>query len=204
VVLDYLKRSFDRLPIPREGREIVNLPNSITMLRILIIPVLFLLLLRPGRMLSLSIAVLFLLAALTDLLDGYVARRYEIVTKTGMLLDPIADKIIVNTAMILLIPIGRIPAWIVAVIVMRDFIVDGVRHVASAGGFILSASTLAKYKAVTQIAAITALLIHYPLFGLDAHDVGIVILYAALILSIGSGMDYLVKFYRQTFRVRVE
>ncbi len=201
MVIDYIKRTFDELPIPKERRDLINLPNSITMLRILIIPVLFLLLLHPGRILSLVIAVLFLLAALTDLLDGYVARRYQIVTKTGMLLDPIADKIIINTAMILMIPIGRIPAWIVAVIVMRDFIVDGIRHMASAGGFILAASKLGKQKTFSQVAAITALLIYYPLSGIDAHVVGLFILYITLLLSIGSGIDYLVKFYRKTFNI---
>lgn len=199
MVIDYIKKTFDELPIPKERRELINLPNSITMLRILIIPVLFLLLLRPGRILSLVIAVLFLLAALTDLLDGYVARRYQMVTKTGMLLDPIADKIIINTAMILMIPIGRIPAWIVALIVMRDFVVDGIRHMASADGFILPASKLGKQKTISQVAAITALLIYYPLVGIDTHVVGLFILYITLLLSIGSGIDYLVKFYRKTF-----
>ena len=150
MLLDYLKKSFDRIPIQKEGREIVNLPNCITMLRITVIPVFFFLLVNPGRTLSLIIGILFALAALTDLLDGYIARRYEIVTKTGKLLDPIADKLIISTAMILLIPIGRVPAWIVAVIIMRDLIVDGIRQVASAGGRILSASKLAKKKTVFQ------------------------------------------------------
>jgi CDP-diacylglycerol--glycerol-3-phosphate 3-phosphatidyltransferase len=203
VVIDYLKKSFDRLPIPREGREIINLPNSITMLRIAVIPVLFLLLLRPGPTLSLVIAILFVLAALTDLLDGYIARRYEIVTKTGKLLDPIADKLIISTAMILMIPIGRIPAWIVAVIIMRDFVIDGIRHVASAGGLVISASRLAKQKTVSQVAAVTALLIYYPLFGADAHAVGMFILYISLVLTLWSGLDYLVKFYRETIRVNM-
>ncbi len=200
MALDYLKKFFDTLPIPGEGREIINLPNSITLLRIFIIPVLFLVLSNPGRTLSLTIGVLFLLAALTDLLDGYIARRFEIVTKTGKLLDPIADKIIVSTAMILMIPTGRIPAWIVAVIVMRDFVVDGIRHVASASGLIIQASKLAKQKTVSQVAAITALLIHYPLFGADAHAVGIFILYISLFLTLWSGMDYLLKFYREAVR----
>lgn len=203
MVFDYLKESFDRLPIPREGREILNLPNSITLLRIAVIPVLFLVLLRPGRTLSLVIAVLFVIAALTDLLDGYIARRYEIVTKTGKLLDPIADKMIISTAMILMIPIGRIPAWIVAIIIMRDFVIDGIRHVASAGGHVIQASTLAKQKTVSQVAAVTALIIHYPLFGADAHAVGIFILYISLFLTLWSGLDYLVKFYRETIRVNL-
>ena len=95
---------------------------------------------------SLVIATLFIAAALTDLLDGYIARRYHIVTTMGKFLDPIADKLIVNTAMIMLIPIGRIPTWIVAVIIIRDFIVDGIRNIASSEGLIIDASPLGSGK----------------------------------------------------------
>ena len=198
-MIDAIKRGFDKLPISRELREILNLPNTITMLRVTILPVLFLILLSPGKVVSLVIAVLFALAALTDMLDGYVARRYEIVTKIGKLLDPIADKMIVSTAMVLMIPVGRIPAWIVAIIIIRDIAIDGIRHVASVGGKIISASRLGKYKTVTQEVAITALIIHYPIMGLDSHKVGLVILYAAVVLTVVSGIEYFVKFYRWVF-----
>ncbi|OHE24258.1 MAG: CDP-diacylglycerol--glycerol-3-phosphate 3-phosphatidyltransferase [Syntrophobacterales bacterium RBG_19FT_COMBO_59_10] len=173
-----------------------NLPNTISMLRIGVIPILFLLLLSPGRVMSLVIAILFIAAALTDLLDGYVARRYQIVTTMGKFLDPIADKLIVNTAMILMIPIGRIPAWIVAVIVIRDFAVDGIRTIASSERIFIQASPLGKRKTLCQIFAVSALMIHYPFIGVDAHMVGMVILYIALILTVVSGIDYFVKFYR--------
>ena len=133
-MIDFIKRSFDRLPIAPEMREILNLPNTISLIRIGVIPILFCLLLSPGPLMSLVIAILFIAAALTDLLDGYVARRYHIVTTMGKFLDPIADKLIVNTAMIMLIPIDRIPTWIVAVIIIRDFIVDGIRNIASSEG----------------------------------------------------------------------
>ena len=92
-----------------QNRRILNLPNAITVLRIGILPVLFLVLLEPGEAMSLAISILFILAALTDLLDGYVARRYNIVTRIGKLLDPIADKIIMSAAHVLLIPVGRVP-----------------------------------------------------------------------------------------------
>ena len=197
-MIDFLKRSFDRLPISPEKKEIFNLPNTISLLRIGVIPVLFLLLYSPGRVMSLVIAILFIAAALTDLLDGYVARRYQIVTTMGKFLDPIADKLIVNTAMILMIPIGRIPAWIVAVIVIRDFAVDGIRTIASSEGIFIQASPLGKRKTLCQIFAVSALMIHYPLIGADAHMVGMVILYIALILTVVSGFDYLIKFYRKS------
>jgi CDP-diacylglycerol--glycerol-3-phosphate 3-phosphatidyltransferase len=198
-MIDYLKRAFDRLPIAQERKRILNLPNAITMLRIGIIPVLFLLLLSPGPTESLIIAGIFVVAALTDLLDGYIARRYQIVTTMGKFLDPIADKLIVNTAMILMIPLGRIPAWIVAVIIIRDFTVDGIRSIASSEGVIIQSSRLAKQKTLCQIVAVTALMIHYPFLGADAHLVGIVILYVALFLTLYSGLDYLMKFFKEVF-----
>jgi CDP-diacylglycerol--glycerol-3-phosphate 3-phosphatidyltransferase len=198
-MIDYLKRAFDRLPIAQERKRILNLPNAITMLRIGIIPVLFLLLLSPGPTESLIIAGIFVVAALTDLLDGYIARRYQIVTTMGKFLDPIADKLIVNTAMILMIPLGRIPAWIVAVIIIRDFTVDGIRTIASSEGVIIQSSRLAKQKTLCQIVAVTALMIHYPFLGADAHLVGIVILYVALFLTLYSGLDYLMKFFKEVF-----
>ena len=197
-MIDFLKRSFDRLPIPEEKRAVFNLPNTITMLRIGVIPALFCLLFSPGPAMSLVIAILFIVAALTDLLDGYIARRFEIVTTMGKFLDPIADKLIVNTAMILLIPICRIPAWIVAVIIIRDFAVDGIRNIASSEGMIIQASPLGKRKTLCQIFAVSALMIHYPFIGTDAHTVGMVILYIALVLTVTSGIDYFLKFYRNS------
>jgi CDP-diacylglycerol--glycerol-3-phosphate 3-phosphatidyltransferase len=196
-MIDFLKRLFDRLPIPEEQREVFNLPNTITMIRIGVIPALFCLLFSPGPGMSLVIAILFIAAALTDLLDGYIARRYQIVTTMGKFLDPIADKLIVNTAMI---PIGRIPAWIVAVIIIRDFAVDGIRNIASSEGMIIQASPLGKRKTLCQIFAVSALMIHYPFIGADAHAVGMIILYIALVLTVTSGIDYFLKFYRSSIR----
>ncbi|MBI4633939.1 MAG: CDP-diacylglycerol--glycerol-3-phosphate 3-phosphatidyltransferase [Deltaproteobacteria bacterium] len=186
----------NRLTTVPEKREVINLPNAITMLRVCVLPVLFFLLLSPGRLWSLVIAILFIMAALTDILDGYVARKYHIVTSMGKFLDPVVDKLIVNTAMILMIPIGRIPAWIVAIIVIRDFIVDGIRTIASDRGIVIDASRLGKKKTLCQIFAVSALIIHYPFLGADAHVVGMVILSIALLLTIYSGMDYFLKFYR--------
>ena len=199
-MIDLLKRSFDRLPIPEEKREMFNLPNTITMLRLGVIPILFGLLLSPGPAMSLVIAILFIAAALTDILDGYIARRFKIVTTMGKFLDPIADKLIVNTAMILMIPIDRIPAWIVAVIIIRDFAVDGIRNIAASDGLIIQASPLGKRKMLCQIFAVSALMIHYPFIGIDAHRVGMVILVIALFLTVTSGVDYFLKFYRTAIR----
>jgi CDP-diacylglycerol--glycerol-3-phosphate 3-phosphatidyltransferase len=199
-MIDFLKRSFDRLPIPEEKRDVFNLPNTISMMRIGVIPALFALLFSPGPAMSLVITILFIAAALTDLLDGYIARRYQIVTTMGKFLDPIADKLIVNTAMILMIPIDRIPAWIVAVIIIRDFAVDGIRNIASSEGMIIQASPLGKRKTLCQIFAVSALMIHYPFIGADAHMIGMAILYIALILTVTSGIEYFLLFYRHSIR----
>ncbi len=195
-MIDSLLNMLNRMATAPQERDVINLPNAITLLRVCIIPVLFFLLLSPGRLWSLVIAVLFIMAALTDLLDGYVARKYQIVTSMGKFLDPVADKLIVNTAMILMIPIGRIPAWIVAVIIIRDFIVDGIRTIASDRGIVIAASPLGKKKTLCQIFAVSALIIHYPFIGADAHMVGMVILAIALFLTVYSGIDYFLKFYR--------
>jgi len=196
VILDRLKEYFDHLPISPENRRIINLPNTITMMRLGIIPILFFLLFSPDETWSLVIAVLFIMAALTDLLDGYVARHYQIVTTMGKFLDPIADKLVINTAMILMIPIGRIPSWVVAIIIIRDFFVDGIRSIAQSEGVVIQASWLGKQKTLCQVFAVSALMIHYPFLGADAHSVGTTLLFLALIMTIYSGLDYFIKFLK--------
>lgn len=199
-MLELLKNAVERLPVAQRNREIINLPNLVSLLRICVIPVLFLLLLSPGKMMSLLIAAFFVFAATTDFLDGYIARRFNIVTTMGKFLDPVADKLIINTAMILMIPIGRIPAWIVAIIIMRDLLVDGLRSVASADGVIIQAGMLGKQKTVCQDFAVSALIIYYPFFGLNAHAVGMVLLYISLLFTFASGAEYFIKFHRQAIR----
>ncbi len=195
-MIDILKRYFDRLPISPENRRIINLPNTITMVRLGIIPFLFFLLLSPDQTWSLVIAVTFIVVSFTDLLDGYVARRYQIVTTMGKFLDPIADKLVINTAMVLMIPIGRIPAWVVAIIIIRDFFVDGVRTIATSEGVVIQASWLGKQKTLCQVFAVSALMIHYPFLGADAHAVGTALLFLALVMTIYSGIDYFMKFLK--------
>jgi len=179
-------------------REIFNAPNIITLTRISVVPFLFFLLTSPGPFWSFVLAVLFVVAAVTDLLDGFIARKYKMITTMGKFLDPLADKLIVNSAMILMIPIGRIDAWIVVIIIMRDLIVDGIRSIASSEGIYIQASMLGKQKTLSQIIAVTALMIHYPFLGLNAHLVGTITLYVALLMTVYSGIDYFIKFYRET------
>ncbi len=176
----------------------LNLPNSISLLRILTAPVLIVLLLDPGVYLSVISAVIFAVICVTDWLDGYIARKRGIVTSLGKFLDPLADKILITTAFIMLIPLNRVPAWVVAVIISREIAVTGLRAVASNMGIVIQASRLGKFKTLSQIVAITPLLVHHTILGFNFHLAGTALLVAAFILTIWSGIDYFVNFFKST------
>ncbi len=183
-----------------------NLPNVLTLFRIAAIPPLVIVLTNPSRTAGFAAAVIFAVASLTDWLDGYLARRLEIVTVMGKFLDPIADKLMVTAALIMIIPLGRAPAWMVLVIIGREIIITGLRGIASSEGIVISASHLGKYKTIFQIVAILGLLLHYDyywLFGMEStylfanmHNVGIFFLWIATIITIWSGIDYLARFFK--------
>ena len=178
---------------PAQREVFWNLPNSITMLRAAAVPVLLFLPFFTGETGSAFMAWFFIAAALSDLLDGWLARRGQMVTHIGKLLDPLADKLLVSTALIVLLVVGRIPAWatwMVVVIIGRELAVTGLRGLASAGGQVVAASNLGKVKAFTQNVAIGALLFHYETFGLPAHELGMVTLAAASLLTLWSGWVY--------------
>src|SRR3990172_7488226 len=141
----------------------MNLPNKITLLRIFLTPlVVFFLLYSPKLSMHIIAAVIFLLASVTDVIDGYIARNKNQVTTLGKLLDPIADKLLTSAALISLVALERIPiwaAWIVVIIIGRDFCISGLRTIAATQGFIISASNLAKYKTVVEVLAILFLIL---------------------------------------------
>lgn len=173
-----------------------NLPNAISIVRILAAPALILLLLSPDKKTSLVAAIVFAAAALTDWLDGYLARRMGVETTFGKFLDPLADKLLIVTCLVMLIPLGRVPAWMAALIIGREIAVTGLRAMASHEGVVIAADRLGKYKTVFQIAAVTALLIHYKLLGVDFQAIGMVFLWIALIFTIWSGVGYFVRFLK--------
>ncbi|VAV83452.1 CDP-diacylglycerol--glycerol-3-phosphate 3-phosphatidyltransferase [hydrothermal vent metagenome] len=177
--------------------DLWNLPNKLSAIRLAASPVLIVLLLYPGRTLSVIAALVFILASVTDWLDGYIARRSNMITVLGKFLDPLADKLLIASALIMLIPLGRVPAWMVALIVSREIAITGLRTVAVMSKVVIPASTLGKAKTVFQIAALIALILHYPFFGIDFHALGILLLWLALIATLYSGMDYLLKFFRK-------
>ena len=176
-----------------------NLPNSITALRAAVVPVLLVYPLFPGEAGSTVMAWIFIVAAVSDLVDGWLARRGKQVTHIGVLLDPLADKLLVSTALIVLLAMGRIPiwaTWMVVTIVGRELAVTGLRGIASAGGQIVAASGLGKLKTVTQNIAVGALLFHYETLGLDANQVGLGFLFVATALTIASGYRYFADYFR--------
>lgn len=188
------------------GVRLAALPNVLTLVRIGLVPVLVLALMQPTPAARALAAFCFLLACLTDFFDGWLARRYAITSALGQLLDPLADKLIVAAALIMLAavpPEPRVPAWMAVVIVVRELAVTGLRGIASSGGVVLPAQELGKYKMILQMFALEALLIHYrypiPATSLviDFHAAGMVFLWMALILAVWSAIDYHVRILRQ-------
>ena len=176
-------------------KSIFNLPNSLTLFRVACIPVLVLLLFFPHKVTSFLAAVVFGLASLSDLLDGFLARRQQLVTNFGKFLDPLADKLVVSAALIMLIPLGRAPAWMVVVIVGRELAITGLRSMAVSEGKVISADALGKKKMVFQIVAILGLLLHYQYFGINFHAIGMFFLWLAVALTLWSGFNYFRRFW---------
>jgi CDP-diacylglycerol---glycerol-3-phosphate 3-phosphatidyltransferase len=174
-------------------------PNLLTLFRIATVPVLVCLLLYTGPVMSAIAAAVFFLATITDFFDGYIARNYDSVTAFGKFLDPMADKLVVTAALIMLAASPRlphVPAWIVVVLVGREIMVTGLRAVAAAEGLILGAEELGKYKMAAQSIAVQGLLIHYTYLHVDFFAAGLFVLWIAMVLSLWSGVDYFVKVAR--------
>ena len=177
----------------------MNLPTQLTLSRICLVPLVVVFLISTDSIHSLVAAVLFATAAVTDWLDGLIARRRGQVTTLGKLLDPVADKVLVAAALVSLVQVGKIDAWIVVVIIGREFAVTGLRSVSAAQGVVIAASELAKYKTFSQYLAVTLLILEKNVpVGIEAEFAYLSrgMLWAALILTIFSGIDYFVRFYR--------
>jgi len=192
-----------------KSKSNLNLPNLLTMFRFVIIPAMMVMLTYRDVLINFFAAFLFLTASLTDIMDGYIARKYNIVTNMGKILDPLADKLMVLIALVMLIPLGRAPAWIVALIVLRETAVTSLRAVAATEGIVISASALGKYKNMFQVIATLFLIMYhnFPLIkiggfpiSLDFHTSGILVLWVALILTLWSGLDYFVKFFHKSLK----
>jgi CDP-diacylglycerol--glycerol-3-phosphate 3-phosphatidyltransferase len=169
-------------------------PNVLTMYRVFAIPGLVILLLFPNRFTTFFAALIFSIASITDALDGFFARRLGLESSFGKVMDPVADKLLVSSAFIMMTSLGWVPAWIVCIIIGREMAVTGLRNLMAEGRQDVSASNLGKYKTGFQIAAIIPLLIHYPYLGIQVHLIGMFFLWCALLLTVWSGADYFLRF----------
>lgn len=172
-------------------------PNVLTSIRIALIPLIVLLLTYQGQLVSALAGLLFLLASLTDFFDGYLARKNKTATLAGKILDPLADKLIIMSVLVMLAAVpraDRVPAWMVVVILAREFGITGLRTIAIGEGIVMEAEPLGKYKMILQVFAVAALLIHYKYFSIDFHLGGMLFLWVSTIVSLWSGAEYVQKF----------
>lgn len=174
----------------------MNLPNKLTLFRVILIPFFVFFLLAPyfegyGNYVA---VVIFIIASITDFLDGKIARKYNLVTNFGKFMDPLADKLLVSSALISLIALNKIPAWIVIVIIAREFIISGFRLVAADNGVVIAASYWGKFKTTFQMIMIILLILDLPFAYMDI--VNNIVVYVALILTVVSLVDYIFKNYK--------
>ncbi|QJT08225.1 CDP-diacylglycerol--glycerol-3-phosphate 3-phosphatidyltransferase [Oceanidesulfovibrio marinus] len=180
----------------------LNLANRITLTRLAAVPVCVILLNFPNKLSCMLAMCFFLAGALTDFLDGYIARSRNMITSLGKFLDPLADKLLVISLLVMLVQLQTIngaswaPAWIVIIIIAREMAVTGLRAVAMEQGVVMAADRWGKFKTVSQIIAISLLTLHYPWFGLDPQPLGKFFLYIALVLTIISGANYFRSFFK--------
>ncbi|HCC53424.1 MAG TPA: CDP-diacylglycerol--glycerol-3-phosphate 3-phosphatidyltransferase [Desulfobulbaceae bacterium] len=177
---------------------IFTIPNLLTGYRFAVAPVLmFFIYPQPSVGVSLVAFFLFLTGALTDLADGYYARKHKIETVLGKLMDPVADKVLVCAALIMLIPMGQIPAWLVFIILSRELVITGLRGVAASSGIVVAASGMGKLKSIMQYTALCILI--FPLGVVPIpflHELGKAILYVSAVMTVWSGVDYFYRFQK--------
>ncbi len=175
-------------------KQMLSHPNTLTLYRIAAIPGIVLLLMFPNPICAFLAGLLFSAAAITDFLDGFFARTRGLESNFGKIMDPLADKLLVSSAFIMLTSHNWVPAWIACIIIGREIAVTGLRNFVAAGETTINSSRLGKYKTGFQIAAIIPLLIHYPHLGIDFHAIGSLFLWGALLLTVWSGVDYFYRF----------
>ena len=173
----------------------MNLPNKLTILRIIMIPFFVLFMLLDGgvsQTYRYIAAVIFIVASFTDLLDGKIARKYNLVTNFGKFMDPLADKLLVCSGLICFVGLGQLPAWFVIIIISREFIISGFRLVASDNGVVIAASYWGKFKTVSQMIMSVLLIVNIPALSILTTSFSVI----ALVLTVVSLIDYIAKNYR--------
>ena len=173
----------------------MNLPNKLTLLRVVLIPVFVVLLLLEGGQndtLRIAALIVFCIASLTDFLDGQIARRNNLVTNFGKFMDPLADKLLVCSALICMIELGQLPSWYVITVIAREFIISGFRLVAADNGIVIAASWWGKFKTTFQMLTVILLILNIPAL----HTVTLIIAGVAFVLTLVSLLDYIAKNYK--------
>ncbi len=174
-----------------------NLPNSVTVARCLMVPVVVWLLWdEPDAFQASASCVIFVVAMLSDVLDGYLARKWDLQSAAGAFLDPLADKLMVLTTLVMLIPHGWVPAWMVVVLEARELAIGGLRQIAVSEGMVIAAGSLGKFKTAYQSTALGFLLWHYDFYGVDTYTVGILLLWVSIGFSLASAGEYFWGFYK--------
>jgi len=195
-----ISRGFPAIKLPKFKDTILMLPNLLTFVRILIVPVVVYFLYRehesPGNFYDCITAWLFILAAMTDFLDGYFARRMGMKSSVGKILDPLADKLMVISILIMLIPLERVSAFLVVIIMAREFIITALRSLASVAGIIIPADKIGKLKTVFQMIAIPALLFDFEILHLHTFKLGLYFLWLSTGFSLSSAYLYMRDFFR--------
>ena len=174
-----------------------NLPNLITLSRFAIAPIVILLLITDELWAGILSAILIFIAGMSDIVDGYLARHWKSVTEMGKLLDPVADKVLVVAALIMLVGLGRVHPILVVIIVSREILITGIRAIAGSYNVVISAATSGKYKTTFQMIAIGALSVHETVLGVNAHIVGLLFLYLSIGFSLYSAIEYIRLFLKE-------
>lgn len=176
--------------------KLFNLPTWLTLSRIGITPVIIVLLYFPNKISCLIATILYIAASISDYIDGNMARRYGQVTSFGKFLDPLADKVLNCSILIMMTYLQWIPAWLVIIIIFRELMVTGLRAIAADEGYVMAADKFGKLKTVLQSFAIVPLTLHHEWFGISLVWIGEILLYTALVLTVFSGGKYLYDFYK--------
>lgn len=178
----------------------INGPTILTIIRILLAVVFFVFVLLPQKWAQVTALIIFILASITDFIDGRWARKDKLVTDLGAFLDPLADKTLVNLALLALTYLQTIPVWVFAIILVRDFAIDGMRMAAAKKKITIPASQLGKIKTATQMCSLILLQIHLIIGHNIIFTIGIIVLYIALIITVISGIDYLTKGWKRLIK----
>ena len=175
----------------------MNLPNKLTIARMCMVPLFMIALMMNTPASRLIATVIFALASLTDMLDGKIARKYNMVTNFGKLMDPLADKVLTAAAMICLVELGDLAAWIAVVIIFREYLITGLRSVAASENIVVAANNWGKVKTVCQMIALMLLMVKPQIIDLCGINIGLWLMYVAVALTIYSGLDYVLKLNKQ-------